>query len=293
MELNTHRLSIFLRVLEHGGFSAAAEKLYMSQPSVSNQVRALETTLRTQLVDRSGARIRPTEEGRVLADYARRILLLMDEAVTAVERVRGLQQGSLAIGGTTTIGTYLLPGLVARFHAVAPDIACDIRVGNEHQVVKWLLDGEIGLGVFAGEPAAEQLSTRRIGTDEMVLIGAPGDTQSLAEQRFLLRERGSSTRERQEAAMRALGIDPASASELWGSETLKRGVRAGLGVAVVSAHTVADELREGTLCTIPADPPLPARPVTMARRTDRLLSPAERAFTELLGDIGTESGEHE
>lgn len=288
MELNTHRLSIFLQVLEHGGFSAAAEKLYMSQPSVSNQVRALETSLRAQLVDRSGARIKPTAEGEVLADYARRILLLMDEVVTAVEQIRGLQRGNLAIGGTTTIGTYLLPELVSKFREQAPEIRCDVRVGNEHQVVKWLLDGEIGLGVFAGEPDAAQLSIRRIGTDTMVLICSPDvdqpDARWAQHQQFLLRERGSSTRDRQESAMRSLGIEAESASELWGSETLKRGVRAGLGVSIVSEHTVAEELANGELCAVPVDPPIPARPVTMARRTDRLLSPAERAFSEMLSE---------
>ena len=87
MQLNHHRVWIFLQVVECGGFSAAAQHLYLSQPSISNQVRQLERSLHVTLIDRSGARIRPTPEGEVLVDYARRMFALADEAVTAVHAV--------------------------------------------------------------------------------------------------------------------------------------------------------------------------------------------------------------
>ncbi len=90
MQLNHHRLWIFLQVVECGGFSAAAQHLYLSQPSISNQVRQLERSLHVQLIDRSGARIRPTADGEVLVEYARRLFALADEAVAAVEAVHEL-----------------------------------------------------------------------------------------------------------------------------------------------------------------------------------------------------------
>jgi DNA-binding transcriptional LysR family regulator len=146
-QLNLHRLSIFMTVVESGGFSAAAQKLYMSQPSVSNHVRNLEQSLQTTLIDRSGPRIRPTAEGEVLVEYARRVFLLTEEAVAAIREVSGVQSGRLEVGGTTTVGTYLLP----------------------RQIVKRLLDGELGVAIVAGQPGAPQLTTETV-LDERLLI---------------------------------------------------------------------------------------------------------------------------
>lgn len=198
MRLNLHRLRIFLQVVDSGGFSAAAAKLYMSQPSVSNQVRQLESSLGADLVDRSGPRVRPTAEGVVLAEHARRIFALADEAVAAIQAVQGLSSGRLSVGGTTTAGTYLLPRLLAEFRSRYPQIECDLFVGNEAQVRSRLLDGELGLAVFAGTPSAEQLAVEEILTDTLLLVAAPSHPlagrsvtpAALASEHFLLRERG-------------------------------------------------------------------------------------------------------
>src|SRR5690606_18128051 len=194
---------IFLRVLEHGSFSAAAQKLYMSQPSVSTQVKKLEASMGATLVDRSGARIRPTAEGEALAQYARRLLLLTEEAVAAVEQIQGLRAGRLRVGGTTTVGTYLLPGLTARFREEFPGVEFDLFVGNSGQVEAALLEGEIGLAVVAGGPSAPQLLVEPLLSDGLLLCADPGhrlagaagplDPGELSGERFLLREPGSST----------------------------------------------------------------------------------------------------
>lgn len=291
VQLNLHRLWIFLQVVENGGFSAAAQKLYMSQPSVSNQVRQLESSLKATLVDRSGSRIRPTAEGEVLVDYARRIFRLADEAASAIAAVQGVQSGRLVVGGTTTVGTYLLPPMLARFRQQFPEVVCDLYVGNGSQLERWLLDGEIGLGVLAGIPTAPQLVSVEVLTDDVVLIVAPGHELAgssrvgpdrLMGQRFLLRERGSSTRELQEKVLADWQLDDVSTAEMGTPETLKQAVRADLGVAVVSKHTVAEELADGRLAEVIVDPAPHGRPVVVAHRKDRLLSPAERAFVSLI-----------
>src|SRR6266508_597090 len=269
VQLNLHRLWIFMQVVECGGFSAAAQKLYMSQPSVSNQVRQLERSLHATLIDRSGARIRPTAEGDVLMEYARRVFLLADEAVSAIQQVSGLKTGRLVVGGTTTVGTYLLPQLLAGFRREHPGVECDIYVGNAVQVMKHLVDGEIGLAVFAGKPTATQLVMVPILSERLVLVTAPdhplaGKTVApaeLAEERFLLRERGSSTRDEAEEALDQWDLVTVQRSEMWGPETLKQSVSAGLGVALISEHAVQHELRDG------------------------LLSPAERTFVEQLTKV--------
>lgn len=295
MQLNLHRLWIFLQVVENGGFSAAAQKLYMSQPSVSSQVRKLESSLKTTLVDRSGSRIRPTAEGEVLVEYAKRIFRLADDAASAIAAVQGIQSGRLVVGGTTTVGTYLLPPTLARFRQQFPDVICDLYVGNAAQMERWVLDGEVGLGVFVGTPAASQLLTAEVLTDDSVLIVAPSHElaggnvtpERLRGERFLLRERGSSTRELQEKVLADWHLDEVSTAEMGMPETLKQAVRADLGVAVVSKHTVAEELRDGRLAEVVVDPAPQGRPVVVAHRRDRLLSPAEQAFVTVIRTLAT------
>ncbi|SDI71844.1 DNA-binding transcriptional regulator, LysR family [Actinokineospora alba] len=289
-QLNFHRLWIFLQVIECGGFSAAAAKLYMSQPSVSNQVRQLETSLGAPLVDRSGAYATPTAEGEVLAEYARRLFLLADEAITAVRQVQGLGRGKLHIGGTSTVGTYLLPELLARFHQDHPNIDCGLFVGNAEQVAERLLAGQIALAVFAGEPTSAAIRSEPILPDQPVvvtapghpLIGAPVAPHQLVGEHFILREKGSSTRRMQDAALIAWDLRLASTIEMWGMETVKQAVQSGLGVSLVSEHTVARELADGRLAVLAVEPASPARTIVAAHRKDRLLAPAEQAFLTIL-----------
>jgi DNA-binding transcriptional LysR family regulator len=308
-QLNLHRLSIFMTVVESGGFSAAAQKLYMSQPSVSNHVRNLEQSLQTTLIDRSGPRIRPTAEGEVLVEYARRVFLLTEEAVSAIREVSGVQTGRLEVGGTTTVGTYLLPRLLARFRDRHQGIECDIVVGNNGQIVKRLLDGELGLAIVAGQPGAPQLKTETVLDERLLLICAPGhklavrgadgvlpvspapvSPTELAAERFLLREPGSQTRDLQEAALIGWDLDDIAKADMWGPETIKQSVAAGLGISLISEHAIDAEVREGRLAVVEVDPPLRSRPVVVAYRRDRLLSPAERAFLGLVRGLRTWPG---
>ncbi|QVQ53499.1 LysR family transcriptional regulator [Spiractinospora alimapuensis] len=294
MDLNLHRLGIFLRVVDAGSFSAAARKLHMSQPSVSNQVKQLETSVRATLVDRAGSRVRPTAAGEVLAQYARRILLLVEEAGAAVEQVQGVRAGRLRLGGTTTVGTYLLPALISSFCAEHPGVESDLVVGNSEQVEEALLTGDIGLAVLAGNPTAPQLVAERILTDTLVLCASPShplggatgvDPRRLAQERFLLREPGSSTRADQCAALRQWRLDNATTADIWGAETIKRSVTSGLGITLMSEHAVGDDLSAGRITVIGVDPPVRGRDIVACHRRDRLLSPAESAFLTRLRSI--------
>lgn len=295
MRLSLHRLWIFVQVLESGGFSAATEKLYMSQPSISNQVRQLESSLKTTLIDRSGARIKPTAEGEVLLEYAKRLFVLADEAVAAVAQVSGLEAGRVAVGGTTTAGTYLLPAVVARFKETHPNVEFDVFVGNAAEVSRALLSGDIGLAVMLGKPAAGQLISERLLSERLVVVapanhrleGRKISPQELASERFLLREQGSATRLRQDQALAAWGLTDADHADMWGLETIKQAVMAGLGISLISEHAIVTELAAGRLEVLRLDAPVEARPVVVATRRDRLLSPAEKAFLALLRDMGS------
>ncbi|AKU19017.1 LysR family transcriptional regulator [Luteipulveratus mongoliensis] len=290
MELSLHRLWIFTQVIESGGFSAATEKLFMSQPSISNQIRQLETSVKATLIDRSGARIKPTAEGEVLLEYAKRLFVLADEAVTAIAQVSGLEVGRIGVGGTTTAGTYLLPAVMSRFKELHPGIEFDLVVGNASEVSRALLAGEIGLAVMLGKPTAGQLVSEKLLSENLVLVapqghplaGAPLQPDQLTEQRFLLRERGSATRIRQDAALETWGLPDVARADIWGQETIKQAVIAGLGISLISEHAIINEVAAGQLAVLEVASPLDARPVVVATRRDRLLSPAEQAFLRVL-----------
>jgi DNA-binding transcriptional LysR family regulator len=298
MELNSHRLWVFLQVVECGGFSAAATKLFMSQPSVSQHVRQLEATVDAVLIDRSGGRATATAEGEVLAEYARRLLLLGEEAIAAVRQVQGLSRGHLRLGGTTTVGTYLLPHLLGRFQHLHPDIECGLFVGNVEQLTGRLVAGEVGLGVFVGEPASAHLHTEQIMLDLAVVVVAPDhpladkrvSAKELWEQRFILREHGSGTRSLQAEALNDWQLHDVPSTEMWGSETVKQAVRAGLGISLLSEHTVRQELHDGLLATVEVNPPPAGRPIVAAYRRERVLAPSESAFLEDLRNLSTWPG---
>ncbi len=295
MRVNLERLWYLVQVVDHGGFSAAADELYMSQPSVSNQVRQLEASMHVVLVDRTSGRARPTAEGEVLVDYGRRIFQLADEAVIAIEGVQGIESGHLSVAGTTTVGTYLLPPMLARFRRKFPSITCDLHVANAAQLVRWIVNGEVGLGVFAGTPDALQLTSTEILRDEFVLVAAPGHVMAdasveppeLGSERFLMRERGSATRQLQHDVLESWGLQDAETAEIGSPETLKQAVRANLGLGLVSTHAVAEELADGKLAQITVDRPQVGRPVVISHREERPLSPAERAFFIGAQDLAT------
>ncbi|MFI5472178.1 LysR family transcriptional regulator [Streptomyces cacaoi] len=296
MELDLHRLWIFMQVVEHRGFSAAAQKLYMSQPSVSNQVRRLEESLKTTLIDRSGARIRPTAEGQLLDEYGKRVFLLAEEAVAAVQQLSGLRTGRIVVGGSTTVGTYLLPDLLATYRARHPGIEGHIFVGNNKAVIEQLLSGGIGIAVVAGTPVEQRLLSEIVLEERLVVVAAPDHpfagvasltADALADERLILREVGSQTRELQDRTLAEWGVTGAAQTEVWGPETVKRCVAAGLGISLISEHAVVDDVRAGTLSLLTMDKAPQARPITLVRRRDRLLSAAELAFVRLLREQHT------
>jgi DNA-binding transcriptional LysR family regulator len=298
--VNLHRLSILLAVVESGGFSAAAHKLEMSQPSVSSQVRRLERSLSTRLIDRSGPQIRPTAEGEVMAEYARQVLRLTEQTLDAVHRVGQAQAGRLRVGGTTTPGTYQLPWLLARFRERHPEVECDLVVGEHASIIKQVLNGELGLAILSGRPEVPQLCLETIVEERLLLVASPRHglagrgvavpAAELAGERFLLREPGSQTREAQESALVEWGLDIATVG-MRGTETIKQSVAAGLGISLVSEHAVGAEVRQGRLAVIGVDPAPPTQPVVVGYRHNRLLTPAERAFLELVtGAEGRDAG---
>ena len=291
--VNLNQLEVFVAVVESGGFSGAAKALYMSQPSVSNHIRNLEASLGVPLVERTTQGARTTPAGEVVLEHARSIFEQVRELEHRVSQFQGLDAGRLVVAGTTTLGTYLLPRLVAEFGRRAPRVECQIRVGNEERVEEWLVRGEVALGLCIDQPR-EHLEAEPLFREHLVLVAAPETPlagrplapSDLAGLRFLMREKGSATRKQQEDALRAWNLSDAPRWDLWGPDTLKEAVQEGLGVALLSEHATARERESGLLVALTVEPAPPARTVSLVRRGDRSLTPPEEAFVAMLRAVG-------
>jgi len=293
MHLSTQNLHVFLTVVETGSISAAARALYMSQPSVSANVRSLETSLAARLLDRSPAGTSPTAAGRVLADHARKVLKILEDVDTEVARAQGLEDQKLSIAGTSTLGSYLLPRVLSRFLDEHRQVRTELRVANAERVIEWIVNREVSIAICAGAVQHEQLESTVIFDEALVLAAhrahplagrslVPDDLQG---QRFLQREIGSSTRVDQDAVLESWGLGNAPQWTIWSAEAARESVRAGLGLALISEHVIGQDLRNGELVRLKIDPPPRRRPVTLVHRGETPLSSIEQAFVQLLSSI--------
>ncbi|WP_125616942.1 LysR family transcriptional regulator [Specibacter cremeus] len=293
MHLSIQSLRIFLTVVETGSLSAAARVLYMSQPSVSAHVRSLETSLAAHLLDRGPAGATLTPAGQVLAGHARKILDILEEVDDDVAAAQGQADRKLSVAGTSTLGSYLLPRVLSRFLAENSTIRTELRVGNAEKVADWIINREVSLAICAGKVDHEQLECTEIFDEALILAagrahplaGRALTPADLAGERFLLREIGSSTRADQDEILADWNLTDAASWTIWSAEAARESVRAGLGLALISEHVVAQDLRSGELVRLKMTPAPKRRPVTLVRMADQPLTPVELAFVKLISSI--------
>ena len=132
------QLRTFKTVADLTSFSLAAQRLKLSQPSVSYQVKELEETLGLPLLDRLGKRVQLTEAGSLLYSYARRMLDVLDEATVAIEEMRGIKRGTLRVGASTTVGIYLLPAALGAFKKLHPGLVISLEINGNETSANWL-----------------------------------------------------------------------------------------------------------------------------------------------------------
>lgn len=280
--VTVHQLRIFKTVADVGGFSRAAERLHLSQPAVSHQVKALSAAIGAPLFEAIGRRIQPTETGRLLYEHAGQILSGFEAAGRAIDEHRGLKRGLLRLVGDTTVGIYVLPDVLGAFKRVHPDIALRLDIGNRQHVYERLLSNEADFAVVGRTwPRPDvPLTVRPFLPNELIAIAAPGHPLAgarrvslarLANEPFILREPGSGTRETAEEALAGTGRPVQVAMELASNGAIKRAVARGLGVAILSRYAVSLELRLGVVVELPVTGfPL--------RRQWHLVYPRDRRF---------------
>lgn len=293
MHLSIQNLHVFLTVVETGSISAAARSLFMSQPSVSANVRSLEVALSASLLDRGPSGVTPTAAGLVVVDQAQRVMEIMNQVEVQVAHAQGLADLKLSVAGTSTLGSYLLPRVLRRFTDSRREVRTELRVGNAERVAEWIVSREVSLAICAGEVEHEQLDSKVIFDESLVLVAhrahplagkklVPAD---LAEEIFLQREIGSATRIDQDAVLAKWKLEDVRQWTIYSAEAARESVRAGLGVALISEHVVGRDLRNGEMVRLLVEPMPGRRPVTLIHRGYQHLTLIEREFVNLLSSI--------
>ena len=260
--LNLNHLRVFRSVCETNSITEAARQLHISQPAASKQLADLETHLGVVLLERRPRGVRLTAAGEVLSRHARRIFQEEEAAEAALEALVGLELGHLSLAASTTIGSYIVPAVLGELHAAHPNVKLELEIGNAARVEELVLGGQLDLGLSEGLPTSEHLHVEVFTHDTMVLIAAPShpfaalarqgaiSAQALVGLPFIVRERGSGTREVVEAALERRGVRLSPVMSLGSTEAIKSAVAEGLGVALVSGLTIELELATGKLCAI-------------------------------------------
>ncbi|MFQ3574499.1 MAG: selenium metabolism-associated LysR family transcriptional regulator [Thermodesulfovibrionales bacterium] len=257
--MEDHKLKVFCTVAETKSFSKTSEIIHLTQPAVSLQVQALEETYEAKLFDRTSNSITLTPAGEILYKYAKDILRLYAEAEKEIGKITGLIKGCVMVGGSTTIGNYVLPNVVVAFKNKHPKIKINVLIANTRKVEDLVTVGAIDFGLVESIPTRQKITIERLIEDELIVIvpshhaWAKKKSVSIAEltkEPFIIREDGSGTRTFIETFLQEQGMqlsDLKIVMSLGGIESIKLAVENGSGVSIISKWAARKEIKYGTL----------------------------------------------
>jgi len=288
--MNFTHLLAFFEVARAGSVSAGAERLHVSQPAVTREIRELEDRLGLVLFDRLPRGVTLTEAGSLLFDYAERIFALSDAAQAELRELAGLSAGHLRIGASATVGAYLVPDMIARFNVQHPQVGIDLAVTNTGHVEQGLRDHTVSLGFVEGPFDHSVLHSLPIGSDEIVAVAAAGHPRAgqrlpareLASRAVILREPGSGTRAVVEEAYLRIGLYIEPLMSISDTVAIKRMLLAQYAIAYLSSLSVKDEVSRGDLTVLDVHDLRIERPLNMVWLKGRTLSPSTQAFVGLV-----------
>ncbi len=289
--MNLHHLAIFSTVAATGSLTASARKLHVSQPALSRELKAFESRLGVTLFERHAKGMRLTQAGEELNRYAVRLFELERTAEAAMREIAGAQRGRLTLGASNTIGTYVLPGVLAAYRRQHPRMQISLFVGNTEQVSQGVDDMRFMLGFIEGPLHLRGLRSTVFQHDEIVPVAAPDQpllkrralkASDLSGEPLLMRERGSGTRELITAALERQHIVQGEVMEFGNAEALKRAAVHGGGIAWLPRICMLTELRAGQLRELPLPELTITRPLMMVQRDNAPVEPAAEAFLHLL-----------
>ena len=246
MHLTLQQLRLFEAVSRLGSYTRAAEELFLTQPAVSIQIKRLETQTGLPLFEKIGKKVFPTAAGKAMYDASVDILNRIDDLKISIEELQGTVKGPLQLSVVTT-AKYFLPNLLGAFLQKYPDVEPKLKFTNRARVIERLMNNDDDFVVMGQIPEDDNLETHPFLTN-IIGIVAPADhplankknitIEEIANQRFLIREIGSGTRYVFDKFLKEHVVQIEPYMELGSSEAIKQAVMAGLGIAVLSLHSV-------------------------------------------------------
>lgn len=286
------QLQVFECVADELSFTRASEKLHLSQPAVSIQVKQLEESVGLRLFEHAARKISLTEAGAILYRCSQTVRGVLEDAAEQIDEIKGIQRGKLEITVATT-ASYFASRILAGFARRFPQIAISLDVTNREGLLHQLESNQCDLVIMGEPPKGKRLKSMPIMENPLVIVAAPGHplagrkkipVKELGEQAFVFREAGSGTRA---AIMRFLekkGVPIQISMEMTSNEAIKQTVQAGMGLGIVSRHTVELELGTGSLVELDvAHFPL-KRYWYLVRRSDKQMSPVAQRFASYVLD---------
>jgi len=287
--MDTRQLAAFCEVVDRKSFSQAAERLGVTQPAVSLQVRSLEKRLGTRLLDRSGRRVEPTEAGHRLYRAAQRMLALESQLFEELAGNDGALRGELALGASTGPGGTVVPVLLGEFQREHPEVSVALSISDTNRVIEQVAERELELGIVGAAPKHRGVVFEPFFRDEVILVVPPGhrfageqiSLEQLRGEPLILMQEGAGVRQVIEDELRRGPIrlrDLDVRLELGLQESVKSAVVAGYGVTVISRSGVEAELAAGTLAAARVKGLEPAREISLVRPSGRSPTRAAEAF---------------
>lgn len=290
MELR--HIEVFVAVVKEKSFTKAAERLGLSQPTVSLHLQSLERELGVRLLDRDGRKISMTPAGKLFYQYAVEIVDLKNKAILELKRFLGSVEGNFTIGASTVPGEYILPRLLPGFVNQYPKTRFRIQVMDSREVNLAVAEGEMDMGVVGARADDDRLDYTRLCEDEVVVFAPAGmelegsvDVEGLREIPLVMREKGSGTREAFEEAVAQLGLRPEElkvVAEVGSTTAVKEAVKSGLGCGIASKMSIRDEVSSGLFKVIDVKGLNISREFLIVVRKNRTLAPAVELFINYL-----------
>ncbi len=257
-------LEVFMAVWQTGSITQAAKTINLTQPTVSAHLKALEERVGVRLFDRAGRVVTPTAAGRRFYGYCKQILRLRSELERDISQLLDPNSGTIEIGGSNIPGQYILPRLIGKFKGLYPDVQVSLKIGDTANIVSLVHAGTIELGIVGALIEKKGLIFEPVFNDRLAFVfpsNDPGlrglefiDVGSLSEQKLILREKGSGTRLATEIALQNAGLGIRGlkvVAEMGSTEAIRQAVKAGVGCAILSLRAVEDDLKSGSIKSIP------------------------------------------
>ena len=285
------QLEYFSQVVQEKSFSKAADRVFRTQPAVSIAIRRLEDEIGLPLLDRTQKNPVPTDAGKVVYDYAQRILALRAEVGQAIAEMQSLKKGRVRVGANESTSLYLLPELILQFRENHPKVKVEIFRQVSHRLPREVLERNIDFALMASQPTDRELDSFPVLNDELVLIMSPKHhlanrssvkIKELGKEAFIAHNVKSGSRLKVIEAFARQNTPLNITLELATIETIKRFVQKRVGLAFAPRMCVREELERGVLVTVPVRGLKYTRTLWAAHRRGFSFSPAAAAFLEIL-----------